>query len=177
MPRLRLPQLYIGGGARRQPSRAGLRYAGSSMHAGQPSHNPLARVPWTLVALGIGATAVVLVLAVGYMGWKVGRSQAPSDSVAMQPLRVDTRERTTIDIGDATLTNLKGMTSPWISSARAASAADEFRQAGGDVRQVVFAQLMDEPTGQSLEFIAQDAAYAEAFRAWLKRLEIGRAHV
>lgn len=67
MPRLRLPQLYIGGGARRQPSRAGLRYAGSSMHAGQPSHNPLARVPWTLVALGIGATAVVLVLAVGVL--------------------------------------------------------------------------------------------------------------
>lgn len=53
---------------------------------------------------------------------------------------------------------------------RAASAAEEFRAAGGDVRQVEFAQLTDEPTGQSLEFVAKDAAYAEAFRAWLKRL-------
>ena len=68
MPKFRLPQLYLGGGPRRRQSPgAGLRYAGSSMHAGQPSHNPLARVPWTLVALGLGAAAVVLVLAIGVL--------------------------------------------------------------------------------------------------------------
>ncbi|MFA7297203.1 MAG: FtsQ-type POTRA domain-containing protein [Dehalococcoidia bacterium] len=67
MPRFRLPQLYLGGGSRRPPSRAGLRYAGSPVGMHQPSHNPLGRVPWTLVALGLGAAAVMLVLAVGVL--------------------------------------------------------------------------------------------------------------
>ena len=67
MPKFRLPQFYLGGGARRQQSRAGLRYAGTPMRPQQPSRSPLARVPWTLVALGLGATAVVLVLAVGVL--------------------------------------------------------------------------------------------------------------
>jgi hypothetical protein len=50
------------------------------------------------------AAAAVLVFAVGFVGWKIGRQHMP-DAVAMQPIRVDTRERTTIDIGDATLIN------------------------------------------------------------------------
>jgi len=33
---------------------------------------------------------------------------------------------------------------------------------------VVYCMLMDEPTGQPLSFIAQDPAYREAFRNWLK---------
>jgi hypothetical protein len=56
--------------------------------------------------------------------------------------------------------------------ARAAEQAAAFAKAGGDARQIVFAELTDEPTGQPLEFLARDAAYAEAFRAWLKRLEM-----
>ncbi|CAN5787919.1 hypothetical protein BH11MYX2_BH11MYX2_02150 [soil metagenome] len=51
------------------------------------------------------AAAAVLVFAVGFVGWKMGRQHAPTDTVAMQPIRVDTRERTTIDIGAATLIN------------------------------------------------------------------------
>jgi hypothetical protein len=38
------------------------------------------------------------------------------------------------------------------------------------VKHIMFAELMDEPTGQSLDFISKDAAYGEAFRVWLKRL-------
>jgi FecR protein len=49
------------------------------------------------------AAAAVLVFAVGFVGWKIGR-QHTTDTVA-QSIRVDTRERTTIDIGDATLIN------------------------------------------------------------------------
>ncbi|HEY4183252.1 MAG TPA: FecR domain-containing protein [Kofleriaceae bacterium] len=50
------------------------------------------------------AAAAVLVFAVGFVGWKIGR-QNVTDTVAMQPIRVDTTTRTTIDIGDATLIN------------------------------------------------------------------------
>lgn len=56
--------------------------------------------PWPAVA-----AAAVLVFAVGFVGWKVGRQSVPADTIAMQPIRVDTTERTTIDIGDATLIN------------------------------------------------------------------------
>ena len=38
------------------------------------------------------------------------------------------------------------------------------------MRKIVFCRLTDEPTGQSLEFAAHDAAYADRFRAWLKQL-------
>lgn len=49
-----------------------------------------------------------------------------------------------------------------------AGKAAAFRAQGGKVEDIVFAELMDEPTGQPLEFMAADAAYGDAFRAWLK---------
>jgi len=51
-----------------------------------------------------------------------------------------------------------------------AAAAEEYKQSGRPVEQIAFAELMDEPTGQPLEFIARDPAYLESFRAWLKKL-------
>ena len=54
-----------------------------------------------------------------------------------------------------------------ITNAAAARAA-ELVAAGTRPEDVVFCQLMDEPTGQPLAFMAQDAAYHEAFRTWLK---------
>lgn len=50
------------------------------------------------------------------------------------------------------------------------AAAEEFRKRGGDAKRIVFSELTDEPTGQSLEFAAKDPAYRERFRAWLKTL-------
>lgn len=54
---------------------------------------------------------------------------------------------------------------------RAATMAADYRKTGADVSQIVFAELMDEPGGQSLEVIAKDQAYLERFRAWLKGLD------
>ncbi|MDQ3621566.1 MAG: hypothetical protein M3463_03630 [Verrucomicrobiota bacterium] len=53
---------------------------------------------------------------------------------------------------------------------RAAAAAADFTRQGGSVKNIQFCQLTDEPTGQSLELMAGNPAYADAFRAWLKRL-------
>jgi hypothetical protein len=53
---------------------------------------------------------------------------------------------------------------------RIAAAAAEYKKSGESVDKIVFAELMDEPTGQPLEFIARDPAYLEKFRAWLKGL-------
>ena len=53
---------------------------------------------------------------------------------------------------------------------RAASQAAEFRAQGGSVEDIVYCMLMDEPTGQATSFIAQDAAYGEAFREWLREM-------
>jgi len=53
---------------------------------------------------------------------------------------------------------------------RIAAAAAEYKESGDSVDKIVFAELMDEPTGQPLEFIAKDPAYLEKFRAWLKGL-------
>lgn len=53
---------------------------------------------------------------------------------------------------------------------RAAAQAAEFRDSGKSTSEIVFCMLMDEPTGQSSAFAAQDEAYQEAFRAWLNRL-------
>ncbi len=54
--------------------------------------------------------------------------------------------------------------------ARAEAAAAEFKRTGGDAKDIVFSELMDEPGGQPLEVIAQDSAYQERFRAWLKAM-------
>ncbi len=51
---------------------------------------------------------------------------------------------------------------------RAALQAAEFRQAGHSVDDILFCELTDEPTGQPLAFMAQDAAYQDQFRSWLK---------
>ena len=50
---------------------------------------------------------------------------------------------------------------------RAAAQAAEFKREGGAVKDIVFCELMDEPRGQKLDFIAKEPAYAERFRAWL----------
>ncbi len=49
-------------------------------------------------------------------------------------------------------------------------AAEQFKADGGRPADIVFCEVMDEPTGQPLEFAAHDPAYAEHFRAWLKSL-------
>jgi len=46
----------------------------------------------------------------------------------------------------------------------------KFRASGQSVENVVFCRLMDEPTGQPSVLLARDPAYAEAFRAWLRKL-------
>jgi hypothetical protein len=53
-------------------------------------------------------------------------------------------------------------------------AAEDFQKSGGKVQDIVFCELMDEPTGQPLENCATDPAYAEPFRAWVKKL--GQTH-
>jgi len=54
--------------------------------------------------------------------------------------------------------------------AKFASDASAFKSAGGKLGDIVFCELMDEPTGRPLEVIAKDAAYREPFRAWLKAM-------
>ncbi len=51
--------------------------------------------------------------------------------------------------------------------ARAAEQAAAFRRDGGKAEDIVFCALTDEPCGQALDKIANDAAYGERFRAWL----------
>jgi hypothetical protein len=46
--------------------------------------------------------------------------------------------------------------------------AAAFKAEGGKVGEITFCELMDEPTGQPLEFAAQDPSYAVKFREWLK---------
>ncbi len=53
---------------------------------------------------------------------------------------------------------------------RATAAAARFKAEGGNVKEITFCELMDEPTGQTLEVMAKDAAYQEHFRAWLKTM-------
>jgi hypothetical protein len=97
--------------------------------------------------------------------------------------RVLARERKTLDyfgFGDEHLRAVRGVwhmlddsyCNPDVAKmkARAAEQAADFKKAGGDPRQILFAELTDEPTGQPLEFIAKDASYALAFREWLQRL-------
>ena len=53
---------------------------------------------------------------------------------------------------------------------RIEAAAADFKKHGGNVKDIVFCELTDEPTGQPLEFAAADPSYAEHFRAWLKAM-------
>ena len=54
----------------------------------------------------------------------------------------------------------------------AAARAAEFRESGKSPDDIVFCMLTDEPTGQPSAFAAADEAYHEAFRAWLKKLDM-----
>lgn len=54
--------------------------------------------------------------------------------------------------------------------ARATAAAEKFAGDGGKVGDIVFCELMDEPTGQPLDLMARDSAYQDQFRSWLKGL-------
>lgn len=53
---------------------------------------------------------------------------------------------------------------------RAAAGAAEFKRTGGRADALVYCQLTDEPTGQKLPAIAEDPAYREQFRTWLRKL-------
>lgn len=53
---------------------------------------------------------------------------------------------------------------------QAAEQALAFKRRGGKLEQIVFCELMDEPTGQPLAFIVADPAYQERFLAWLKAM-------
>jgi len=57
--------------------------------------------------------------------------------------------------------------------AGAARRAEEFKQSGRSLDDVVYVSLTDEPTGQPTSFMVKDPAYLEAFRAWL--MELGKA--
>jgi hypothetical protein len=54
----------------------------------------------------------------------------------------------------------------------AAERAKELAAEGKSAKDVVYSMVMDEPGGQALEFIAANPAYGEAFRTWLKALEV-----
>jgi hypothetical protein len=54
--------------------------------------------------------------------------------------------------------------------ARVQEAAAKFKQEGGKVEDIVFCELMDEPTGQTLDRVVNDSAYREHFRTWLRSL-------
>lgn len=97
--------------------------------------------------------------------------------------KVRAREQKTLDyfgfsedhlrhIGGAWLMKDKSYCAPDLEKMQAKfqQAAEGFKSAGGKVQDIVFCELTDEPTGQALEFAAKDAAYLEAFRAWLKKL-------
>lgn len=52
----------------------------------------------------------------------------------------------------------------------AAAQAAAYRDSGKSIDDIVYCMLTDEPTGQPAAFMAEDAAYATAFRAWLMKL-------
>ncbi len=91
------------------------------------------------------------------------------------------RERKTLDYFGFTDDHLRHIGGAWFAisnsycrpdiakmKATIASRAATFRMQGGRPERIVFAELMDEPTGQPLEFMASDPASHDAFRAWLK---------
>ena len=56
--------------------------------------------------------------------------------------------------------------------AKIEDAAAAFKKDGGKVEKIVFSELTDEPTGQELEFMANDPSYAAKFIDWLKSLRL-----
>jgi hypothetical protein len=75
-------------------------------------------------------------------------------------------------IGGAWLMKDKSYCNPDIEKMREKfqRAAAEFAKDGGRVRDIVFCELTDEPTGQPLDFAAKDPSYAVRFHAWLKAM-------
>lgn len=49
---------------------------------------------------------------------------------------------------------------------------EAFHKSGRKLDDIAYCMLMDEPTGQSASFMAQDDGYRDRFRAWLKGLGI-----
>ena len=80
-------------------------------------------------------------------------------------------------IGGAWLMKDKSYCAPDVEKMRAKfqQAAADFKKDGGNVQDIVFCELTDEPTGQPLESCAADPAYAEHFRAWLKTMGMSPA--
>ncbi len=96
---------------------------------------------------------------------------------------VRAREQRTLDYFGFTPSHLRHIGGAWLMKdksycdpdvekmkARITAAAAEFKKKGGAVKDIVFSELTDEPTGQPLEFCASDPSYAVKFRAWLKAM-------
>lgn len=91
------------------------------------------------------------------------------------------RERKTLDYFDFTPLGHRRIGGAWLMEngsycqpdlekmqTRVSEAAAAFKKAGGKVEDIVFSELTDEPTGQPLDRIVNDAAYRDHFRAWLR---------
>lgn len=111
-----------------------------------------------------------------FVAAQIGGYGTPPDQAVID------RERKTLDyfgFANWTRTRLKAGTWRTISNSYcrpdipaitnvAAARATELTAAGKRPEDIVYCMLMDEPTGQSLDFMAQDVAYRDAFRDWLK---------
>ena len=93
------------------------------------------------------------------------------------------RERKTLDYFDFTSSKHRRIGGAWLMEngsfcqpdvekmqARVSAAAAQFKKDGGKVEEIVYSELTDEPTGQPLDRIVNDAAYRDHFRAWLRGL-------
>jgi hypothetical protein len=91
------------------------------------------------------------------------------------------RERKTLDYFGFTPDHLRHIGGAWLMKdksycnpdlekmqAQITAAASQFKKEGGKVGDIVFCELTDEPTGQSLDFNAKDPSYGVKFRAWLQ---------
>ncbi len=110
-------------------------------------------------------------------------TESISKRAASEDAAVTARERKTLDYFGFADEHLRSIRGVWFMQngsycqpdtgkmkERAAAQAAEFQREGGRVKDIVFCELTDEPTGQKLEAIAGDAAYREHFRAWLKAM-------
>jgi hypothetical protein len=101
-------------------------------------------------------------------------------SIALDAITI-ARERKTLEYFGFTDSHLRHIGGVWhlqhgsycqpdlaMMKTRAAEQAAAFRRDGGKVEEIVFCELIDEPTGQPLEVIAADSFYRERFRDWLK---------
>jgi hypothetical protein len=91
------------------------------------------------------------------------------------------REQKTLDYFDFTPPEHRRISGAWFMEngsycqpdmakmqTRVRDAAAEFKKVGGKVEDIVYSELMDEPTGQPLDRIANDNAYRDHFRTWLR---------